>query len=68
MAICASDAQEMKIKLAALKKAVNEQRQGYGLSAITNDHLILELVNGAFDSAKKGSGAGYYICNVFVKV
>lgn len=68
MAIFASDAQDMRNKLAALKKAVNEKRAGEGMSAITNDHLILEMVNAAFDTASNGGGAGLYISNVFVKV
>ncbi|MEN4807328.1 hypothetical protein [Pantoea agglomerans] len=68
MAIFASDAQEMRVKLAALKKAVNEKRAAEGMSSITIDHIILELVNAAFDTASKGRGLGIFICNVFVRL
>ncbi len=68
MAIFASDAQEMKKKLAALKKSVNEKRMQEGLSTITNDHLLLELITAAFDTATGKGGTGLYICNVFTKI
>lgn len=68
MAIFENDAVEMRKKLAALKKAVNDKRQQSGLSAITNDHLLLEMIETAFNSASSSSGAGLYISNVFVKL
>lgn len=68
MAIFKSDSQDMRVKLATLKKAVNEKRAAEGLSTITNDHLIMEMVNAAFETASRNSGAGLYISNVFIKV
>jgi len=68
MSIFKSDALEMKRQLMKLKQAVNAARKSQGLTAITNDHLILELVGAAFDNATKSSGSGVYLANVFVRV
>ncbi|CAO94948.1 hypothetical protein [Erwinia tasmaniensis] len=68
MGLFASNTQEMKEKLAAIKKAVNDKRAGAGLRTITNEHLIFELVCAAFHRASNGSGTGLYISNMFIKV
>ena len=59
MALCFSDKQQFQKQLNALKAAINENKTRNGLSKVTNEEVLAELVDSFFGRM------GNFICGIY---